>query len=88
MPAGAAAYCRESLVRLKPGLQINDVRIKISTFIRRFHATGCGRHYPGLLPDIRCQAGASPNPQSPIANRQSQVTQSATANPKSPIANE
>jgi len=29
MPAGAAAYCRASLVRLKPGLPISDVRLHV-----------------------------------------------------------
>jgi hypothetical protein len=27
MPAGIAAYCRERLIRLKPGLLINAVQI-------------------------------------------------------------
>jgi hypothetical protein len=35
MPAGAAAYCQASLIRLKPGLQFSDVWITCSTFIRR-----------------------------------------------------
>jgi hypothetical protein len=30
MPALAAAHCWESLIRLKPGLPISDVRINIS----------------------------------------------------------
>jgi hypothetical protein len=38
MPAGIAAYCWERLIRLKPGLQIIDVRIKNAKFIRRLEA--------------------------------------------------
>jgi hypothetical protein len=34
MPAEAGAYCRESLIRLKPGLPFSDVRIKNSNFIK------------------------------------------------------
>jgi hypothetical protein len=35
MPAGVAASCQASLVRLKPGLPISNIRINISTFIRQ-----------------------------------------------------
>jgi len=41
MPDSAAAYCGESLVRLKPGLRSGDVRIKTSKFIRQ--------HYPNAI---------------------------------------
>jgi len=35
MPAEETAYCQESLIRLKPGLQIIDARTKNSNFISR-----------------------------------------------------
>ena len=37
MPASAAAYCGERLVRLKPVLRSGDVRMKISKFIRQYY---------------------------------------------------
>jgi hypothetical protein len=35
MPAEAAVYCRERLIRLKPGLLSGNIWIKKSNFIRR-----------------------------------------------------
>jgi hypothetical protein len=38
MPASAAAYCRERLIRLKPELLIINIRIKNANFIGRLGA--------------------------------------------------
>jgi hypothetical protein len=47
MPAGTIAYCRERLIRLKPGLPIGDGWMKHSTFINWL--TAVRRLKPGLL---------------------------------------
>jgi hypothetical protein len=44
MPAGAAAYCQERLIRLKPGLLSGDIWMKHSTFIIRAPGVRSGLH--------------------------------------------
>jgi hypothetical protein len=53
MPAGIAAYSRERLIRLKPGLLINDVRINNSNFIRRVQQDGALNAPYGYLSAVR-----------------------------------
>jgi len=43
MSAETAAYCRERLIRLKPGLLSGDIWINFSMFISRLDACR-GRH--------------------------------------------
>jgi len=47
MPAGTVAFCRERLIRLKPGLRFHDVRSTNSTFISRWDACRDSGILPG-----------------------------------------